>query len=118
MGADGNITIMDAEKFIQDKGLSEARFQSFFQLIEGSTTYLQKFKGQRVITDYNGDGLYCVSVLRELSWYGFDKDQWDGDTYDYLIGQLAKYEFTVEEFIDLADHLWENCYIDVWEVWT
>jgi len=118
MGADGHIVLMDAEKFIQDKGLSEGRFESFFQLIHCDTVYLQKFKGQRVITDYIGDNLYSASALRELTWHGFDKEEWDSSTYEILIENMAKYEFTSDEFVDLSLYLWENCRIDAWEVWA
>lgn len=118
MGADGFIIIMDVEKFIADKNLSEKRFESFLELILGSTTYLRKFKGERVITDYVDDNIYTNSVLQELSLHGFDRDEWGKWTYDSLINRLGKYEFTVKEFLHLGNHLLQNCYIDTWEVWT
>lgn len=118
MGADGHIAIMDVEKFIREKGLSEKRFESFFAIIQCSTLYLQKFKSERVITDYMGDNLYHTSILRELSWHGMDKEEWDDFTYNNLIENLGKYEFTIEEFVELGLYLWDECHITAWEVWT
>lgn len=118
MGADGHIRIMDAEKLIADKGLSEERFQQFMSVISGSLTYLQKLGNRRYVSDYWGDNIWLVSNLNTFIEGGFHSDLWSDSNIKFFNEKIVGFNFTQDEFSELAKHLWNDCYVAEWEVWT
>jgi len=119
MGADGHIRIMDADKLCQNRQLSEERFKEFLDILRDSMTYCQNFEGRKLITNYWGDNIYCVSNLENLVSYKWEKGNWqDPFYYDGLYKEVADSTFTHKDFLELAEYLWDNCEIAQWEVWT
>ncbi len=56
MGADGHIYIYDFNKLEEILGVGK--------ILTGATTYIQTYRGEKLVTDYHGDNLwihYCLA---------------------------------------------------------
>jgi hypothetical protein len=119
VGADGHIRLMDWNKFECISGLDIGRALQFFDCIRDSVTYFQRLEERCIITCYWGDNLYCVSHLEELVNHGWERGNWnDGFYYEGLLARVEKNAFDKDGFVRLCQLLWNDCYINQWEVWT